>query len=224
MNFVRIDDYPYGTPWYDINACRKTLSQVFDIFEANQVPYVIGVTPELIDDFDIELLNNKLNIGRAVMHGFDHAFGKWNKFKNIIYSWPLGGEFKDMTEMNIVDKYACSHEKMFAIKRFDDTHFIAPFNCYTQAAVSALAGMGVKYIHTCDKEFEAYHYADYYYQSNISPVISRWQRGYDFAFRLLPRDLRGEQITLHWMYDTRKDPDWIQNYHLLCAKIKKEGF
>ncbi len=218
---IRIDDYPYGTPSYDIASCRETLGRVFDIFELYHVPYIIGVIPLLIDQTDINLLNSKLRVGSAVMHGFDHLFPKWGDYRPITLSWPLGGEFAGMTFEQIGGAFVRAQDMMIKIDRWDRTQFVAPFNTYTQDLLDYLLVAGVKKIHTCDKEYDAYGYTKLDHHG-IEPVISRWQQEYDFAFRLLDRSLSGKQITLHWMYDVRHDKNWVANYQRLCAKLIKE--
>lgn len=219
---VRIDDYPYGTPRYDVEKCRADLWTVFGIFESMGVPYIIGVIPMLIEKADIELFDSKLEIGKAVMHGFDHLFSRWHDYNPITLSWPLGGEFAGLDRFTIQERYSKCDAIMRAVKAYDPTQFIAPFNTYTQESLDVLNAGGVSKIHTCDKEYDAYGYTKLDHHG-IEPVISRWQKEYDFAFRLLDRPLSGRQITLHWMCDVRHDKNWITNYQRLCAKIKKEG-
>jgi len=219
---VRIDDYPYGTPGYKIEGCRADLWTVFGIFESMGVPYIIGVIPMLIEGADIELLNSKLVIGKAVMHGFDHLFARWHDYNPITLSWPIGGEFAGLDRFTIQERYSKCDAIMRAVNAYDPTQFVAPFNTYTQEALDVLSAKGVSKIHTCDKEYDKYKYNLFNYHG-ITPIISRWQKEYDFAFRLLDRDLMGRQITLHWMYDVRTDPQWVSSYQHLCTKLLKGG-
>lgn len=223
MRVVRIDDYPSGNPGYNLQESRAVVSKVVSIFEEYKVPYLLGVTPMLMDGDDIAFLNSIIKTGRIAMHGFCHAFN-FKPWDRIVETWPEGGEFRGMTEEDILPIWRWCDGLLSRVQGYDRTEFIPPFNCITQAGINALAFSGVKRIHTCSKEWDAYNYSALDWKG-MEPVVSSYQTLYHDADKVLaymqahPED-KG-QVTLHWMFDKNR-PEWTADYRDLCHWIANE--
>jgi len=127
---VRVDDFPQGIP--NKRYAKKDL-RLLEQLEKKQMPYVIGVVPELVIGSDIEVLKS-LKYATIAMHGFNHSIDKW-----II---PLF-EFKGMSEEEIESKLL---RGLDVLREFRIEWFIPPFNMFNQALVSVLARYNFKYI------------------------------------------------------------------------------
>jgi hypothetical protein len=222
MQAVRIDDYPHGNPGYDIRDCRDKVARALAIFEQYKVPYILGATPFLMDGSDIAFLNEHVKTGKVVMHGFDHAlhFKPWERITDI---WPMGGEFRGMRTGEIGTHWTFGSRLLSQVHQYDPTHFIPPFNCYTQEALDALSEKGVRYWHGCDKEFDAYGYGALNHHG-MCLVTSRYHHGYDYARLVKTRlgDPHLGPITLHWVFDSQ-EPGWEMEYHQLCQGLVARG-
>lgn len=223
MRTVRLDDFPSGNPGYNIHESRATVRKAVGIFEAHGVPYLLGVSPLLMDGDDIKFLNEVVKTGSVVMHGHSHML-EYPNWDRIVDTWPYGGEYMGMTANDIRTAYDWGHKLLTLVNRYDHEHFIPPFNCHTQTALDVLATKGVKYWHGCDKEWDAYDYADMNYHG-MTPVISPYQTTYHYAHLVLehlkahPEDQ--SQIALHWTFD--KDHNgWEVAYNELCDWIRAE--
>lgn len=224
MRTIRIDDYPSGNPGYDIRESRDVVRRALSIFEAHKVPYIFGVTPFPMNKEDVDFLNGLVKVGEVVMHGFTHKL-EHTPWSTITDTWPKGGEFYGMREWEIEMAYDFGHRFLKQIHRYNPEHFIAPFNTFTQAAINALAPKGIRYLHTCDKEWDAYGYSALDLKG-VSPVIAKFQKNYDYAHRVVERlkaDPSDEsQITLHWCFD-KDHGGWEIAYHELCDFIREEA-
>ena len=217
--YIRMDDYPHGMPSYSSNY-KETVTEWVNIFEKYNIKYILGVTPLLLKMDDIPLLQKIIKKGKIVMHGFNHKFdhpGDWN---TIVDTWKYGGEFMNMDENQINSKYNQSNKILSIFNSYDSSHFIPPFNCLTQNLINVLSKKGVKYIHTCDKEYNEYNYKNLDFK-NITPIISKYHKGYDHVHEVTKR-MGGDigQITLHWIFDSNFN-GWINNYENF-AKILNE--
>lgn len=223
MRTIRIDDYPAGNPGYNIEESRETVRKAISIFEAHGVPYLLGVSPLLMDGSDIQFLNEVVKTGKVVMHGFTHYF-EFKPWDRIVDTWPKGGEFADMSTRDIENAYDWAHKLLTLVNRYDREHFIPPFNCYTQDALDVLAKKSVKYWHTCSKEWDSYDYAGLDHHG-MTPVIAPYQTTYDYAHKVLEHLQRNPcdqgQITLHWCFD-KDHQGWEAAYHELCDWIRAE--
>jgi hypothetical protein len=216
IQVIRIDDYPYGYPGYNHNWCRERITEVLSIFESNQVPYLLGVSPLLIDELDIELFNSIVKVGQIVMHGFNHKFDHAFGWDDIINTWPNGGEFEDLSQHEIEHRIEHSFNIMSKVNKFNRDHFIPAFNTYTQDALDALNAFEFNWIHTCDKEYNAYNYDKLVY-GNIKPIISTFQKSYHDVNKI---NLNDPHIkTLHWIFDIQK-PNWKELYAKFCNDVK----
>lgn len=221
--YIRIDDFPHGDLKmylsYDINYYKNKVSSFLQIFEEEKIDYILGVTPLVFNEDDVNFLNKYIINGRVVMHGFTHGFEKeWDK---IVDYWPTGGEYSNSSKEEILLKYNKSNDILKNIKRYDNEHFIAPFNCYTQNLIDILDEKGVKFIHTCDKEWNNYNY-NLIDHKNITPIISKYNVTYAFADVVLKNIEEDSQITLHWCYDCQRH-DWLDNYRKICQKLKEKS-
>lgn len=220
---VRIDDFPYGRPQYDPAWCLRMATKALGILNEYGVSYMLGVIPAPTTDEQAECLCGALSPnGRVCMHGFDHGFSLpyWPHMTKI---WPRGGEFVDMSTAQILAKLEAGDrwlDKHFGTW-YAPEHFIAPFNTYTQAAVDAMQEMRIVYLHTCDKEFKNYRYADMDY-GGITPVISQYNKTYAFADTVIRHLDNGSQLTLHWMFDVQRK-EWEYNYHALGRALRERA-
>lgn len=197
---------------------RRNVRDALSIFEEYEVPYILGCSPLLFRNGDIEFLNSVINFGEVCMHGFSHGW-EFEPWGSIATTWPKGGEFMNMSKSEIERKYQVSNSILSNVKRYTKEHFIPPFNCYTQELVDVLAEKGVKYIHTCDKEYFEYHQTRFDYKG-VKVVISEWQKTYANADVVLKNINNPSQITLHWCYDMMRS-SWRQDYVELCERVNK---
>lgn len=224
MRTVRIDDWPDGNPGYNRQANRAIVHRALSIFESNRVPYMFGVTPFHTNQEDIDMLNRLVRFGEVVMHGFTHKL-EHTPWSTITDTWPLGGEFAGMREWEIEASYDLGYRILRKVDKYNPGHFIAPFNAYTQAAVNVLAGKGIKYLHTCSKEWDAYGYDRFNYHG-ITPVVAPYQTTYHDAHEVV-RHLRANpedesQIVIHWIFDKNRH-GWEGDYQDLCDFIREEA-
>jgi len=222
------------TPEYD-----DTLFHALRMFNARRVRYILGVVPYEMTWLQAIALKAVMagGSGSVVMHGFSHGYASpalraqqvqsagWHAQYTTMMAG--GGEFSGMSMERCDHDHLVSHkilQQSFG-SLYDPAHFIAPFNCYTQALLDALDETEIKFLHTCDKEYNEYKYAGLNYR-NIKPVVSRLYRGYDYAGNVagkLPDVLKaGEQITLHWYYDCYKKSHWKDEYARLLDALAKE--
>lgn len=224
MRVVRIDDYPDGNPGYNIRECRATVRRALSIFESHQVPYLFGVSPFLMNKEDVDFLNSLVKVGEVVMHGFTHRL-EHAPWSTITDTWPMGGEFAGMREWEIEMAYEFGHRFLKQLDRYNPEHFIPPFNCYNQTAIDVLNAKGVRYLHTCSKEWDAYDYAGLDHRG-ITPVIAPYQKTYDYAHKVMDHLKRNpedrSQVVLHWIFD-KDHQGWEVAYHDLCDFIREEA-
>ena len=222
VKYIRMDDYPHGKPQYHLNPMQVVNSWV-KIFEEKKINYILGVSPLLLKIDDIIFLKNTIKNGKIVMHGFNHKFDHKGDWNTIVSTWEHGGEFMNMSEDTILQKYLESDKILSIFDSYDKTHFIPPFNCLTQELVNVLSESGVKYIHTCDKEYNEYNYKDIDFK-NIEPIIAKYHKGYDHAHEVLKRMDNNDdlgQITLHWIFDC-EFRDWLLNYERLINRLNED--
>lgn len=218
--YIRMDDYPHGKPIYNSNY-KKIVSDWVRIFEDSGVNYILGVSPLLLKRDDIDFLSDIIINGKIVMHGFNHKFDHLGNWNTIVNTWEFGGEFMNMDEKKIFEKYELSDLLLSNFKTYDPEHFIPPFNCITQELINVLSVKKVKYIHTCDKEFYEYKYSNIDFK-NIDVVISNYHKGYDHAHEVLKRlNTDIGQITLHWIFDS-EFPNWLETYRDLVSNLKND--
>tara|TARA_R110001592_G_scaffold215613_2_gene469003 strand:+ start:7029 stop:7691 length:663 start_codon:yes stop_codon:yes gene_type:complete len=218
---IRIDDYPHGDKnMYSRNmhACEVELSKIIDILESYKVDYILGASPLLLSDNHFKQLN-RIKSGRVVMHGFDHGFGNVKSWHNVVDCWPDGGEFSFYTEAQLRKIYnVCNEMLKERLNCYDEEHFIPPFNCVNKDIINVLKSSKVKYVHTCDKEYESYNQKDLDI-GDLEFIISKYQVGYHDVHEVVNNfDKIDSQITLHWIYDIQKH-NYLDNYKKLCEKI-----
>jgi hypothetical protein len=213
-----MDDYPHGMP--DHESLSYLGLSAISIFNEHEIPYLLGVSPLLLNDSDIAKLNEIVKSGWVCMHGFNHKFDH-KPWSNITSTWSLGGEFAGLTEQEISDKFDRSEGIISRIKKYDPEHFIAPFNCYTQAAINVLEKKGIKYLHTCDKEWDDFHYEKLDHKS-ITPIISKYKVTYDYANQVIKHLDDPSQITIHWIFDTQLS-GWQEHYTKLAIALKSSS-
>lgn len=217
---IRIDDFPHGCRdlvktkprdvWYAI------LAKALAIFEKADQPYILGCSPYLMDGWDIDWLNNHVKKGWVVMHGFNHNWsfpGPWNTVRE---TWEQGGEFKDIPKHLLPTLYHGGDIILSACFRYDPSHFIPPFNAYTQDLLDMLQDTPVRKLHACDcLPLPPMNFG------KIELVVSEWQKTYANVNVVLRHLDNPSQITLHWIYDQMKD-GWEKRYEQLCLALAKE--
>lgn len=234
--YIRFDDYPVREKVrpeeYD-----RWLFRILALCGKHRVRYILGVVPEKISLYQgaslLQAMNTFAPSGRVVMHGFTHAYDRpamvaremraagWDDMYKAFMTG--GGEFSGMSieECLLLARHGVLRLREFFGDLFDDNHFIAPFNRYTEPLVQALASEGcVRYIHGSD---EARYGFDH---RGIERVESHFKFGYDYAGAVaarLPAVLQaGEQITLHWFYDCTKRSHWEDEYSRLLDGLSKD--
>jgi len=219
-HLIRIDDFPHGDKYlffYRDQDYREKVKSVLSIFELYEIPYILGVSPFLLQDGDIEFLNNLIKCGFVCMHGFNHGWD-YEPWSNIVSTWKNGGEFAGLPEHIIEERYDLCDQILLKIDRYNREHFIPPFNCFTQELLNVLDKKGIKFIHTCDKEAFLYSQHKMHFGS-MKLVVSEYGKTYaDCKIVIKNFDRFNSQITLHWCYDIN-DANYIHYYHELCKKL-----
>lgn len=218
---IRIDDFPCGdkrllSKFKADNLYHEILKFILDLFNKWDIQYILGVSPLLLTDEDIDFLNEYVHVGNVVMHGFDHGFSGLD-WDNVIQSWPSGGEYSNLSEDEIAAKYNICHDILYSVKKVDTRHFIPPFNCYNQLLLNVLNDKSdVLYIHTCDQEYYKYQ-LDTFSHGHVRPVISDFGKTYADVDKI---DLsHPSQVTLHWTYDYMDVKDWKAAYRKFCKAL-----
>jgi hypothetical protein len=203
---VRVDDFPSGSPkswhphiWYE-DYKDKCLEWIVP-FEENKIDYIFGVSPLLFNDGDIEFLDENIKEGRVVMHGFDHAFETWPS--NITTTWSAGGEFSGLDYEDISLKYEKCNSILENIGSYDKTHFIPPFNSFTQTLLDFLSKeTEVKTLHG-EKEFFNKYLAnlDIIFPDNIDFIMPEDGKDYANIETVISNINIIEHPTLHWQFD-----------------------
>jgi hypothetical protein len=220
---VRIDDFPHGDLSMfsrgDHMYYRQKVAAGLEVFEKNDIPYILGTSALLFQSGDVEFLNSTVKKGKVVLHGFNHGWNlPWDKITSF---WRGGGEFFNLSTDDISERYHQSVEILKNVKSFSEEDFIAPFNCYTQELLDFLKNTPVKRIHTSDEFWESYGLDKMEYYS-MTPVISKFKVTYDDAHKVVNHLDDPSQITLHWCYDAQR-PNWLSEYQTLCTEIKKRN-
>ena len=219
---VRIDDFPHGDlRLFSIGECntyRETVAKTVRVFEQYDVPYILGATPMLLQEGDVDFLNEVVTKGKVVMHGFTHGwdFPDW---ANIVSCWEHGGEFANYSKEKIEEYYSVGLTMLRKVKNFCEEDFIPPFNCYTQTLLDVLKDTNVKRIHGCDKEWNSYNYnkLNHYH---MEPIVSKYGVTYSDANVVVNNLDDPSQLTLHWCYDAHR-AGWEEDYHTLCKELTK---
>jgi predicted deacetylase len=236
MRYIRIDDFPHGdrTSFLKYEGkpiYRNYVKDVLNIFEECNAPYILGVSPLLLQEGDIEFLNRHVINGNVCMHGFDHGFHiepekQWGSF--IAGYWSKGGEFWDMSMLDVFSKYQESNDILNKVNKYTKDHFIPPFNSFNQNLVDALKETEVKYIHSQTQEYEAHKQKDLDY-GDLELVVAPWKT-YNHVNNVVENVKGGAegQICLHWTYDTMENSsrwlkaDWKDLYYELGNLISEQ--
>jgi len=202
---VRIDDFPMGSPqhyhphlWW--NDYRDRCLEWIVPFEENEVDYIFGVSPLLFNDGDIEFLDENIKKGRVVMHGFDHAFGIWNG--DITRTWPTGGEFSVLDYEDIQIKYEKCNSILENVGSYDKTHFIPPFNSFTQPLLDFLSKeTEVNTLHGEKVIFNECLSIPITFPDNIDFIMTEDGKDYANVEVVMSNINIIEHPTLHWQFD-----------------------
>lgn len=127
---VRVDDFPQGIP---NKRCADADYHLLRELEVRQIPYVLGVVPELVCDMEISFLRT-LKHAKIAMHGFNHSLDNWKI--------PLF-EFRGLLEDHIEPRV---EKGLRILSCFQVDWFIPPFNMFSQELVNVLAKQGFKTI------------------------------------------------------------------------------
>jgi hypothetical protein len=210
---VRIDDWPWVSEKYVPAEAKRAMTSVCRAFNTHGVPFILGVIPAYLTRADGEFLSGVLApYGRAVQHGWDHRLKLW-PHENFEPMKRKGGElFGTVDAMRaLVERGDEAMRACLSEESLEPAHYIAPFNTYSQAFVDGLQlarGAGREYfLHTCDKEYDAYGYAALNY-GLVRPVVAKLFDGYNEARKTLAQLRAGKTIgspaiTLHWVYDLK---------------------
>ena len=204
---IRIDDFPHGDlalhnqlrsqPGYDH---RDHLWQFLQAFERRGVPYVLGVSPELINNHSDLFFLRGLQHCEVALHGFNHG---WHRFaarwQRITETWPLGGEFAFATPAEL---RASMQRALHKLADFKLRKFIAPFNVYTQPLLDVLNEYGFEQLLGGEAGRQhGMHKLDHgslQLDLCLPPL-------YNDAHKILPHlpqaIANGSTITLHWIYE-----------------------
>lgn len=229
--YIRFDDYPV-CEYLTHDEYRGWLFMCLRMCRERRVRYILGVTPGVLTLEQSSLILPELERGSVVMHGFTHAYnsptiaararkcGNWaDLYKSMMAN---GGEFGGITPAVMQEWYVRARAMLVREfgDRYDDAHFIAPFNRYTEALIEVLSENCCRYIHGSD---EAEYTFDHH---GVQRIVSHYHFGYDYAGEVVKRlseVLKAkEQITLHWFYDCTKRPHWRDEYTRLLDALAKD--
>jgi predicted deacetylase len=216
--FIRLDDFPTGVKGWQ--PPLDNLAAILATFNRVHARYLLGVSPLLLRPGDVEWLNAHVaSPGAVVMHGFDHriTYPDWPNVKN---TWPHGGEFEGMTARQFLDRWTACDTILRGVERYDDTHFVPPFNAYTQAALDAMQETPVVNLHTLDTLHRELG-QNKLNHGRLLLHIGTWERSYGAVTDVAAQYNRsGPTITLHWAFDSRTNPAWLQGYERLAKRIE----
>lgn len=236
--FVRMDDFPHGdkrrftkAKGYTFPQDRENLKEVLSILESHKVLYVLAASPLLFRTEDIDFLNENVKYGEVCMHGFDHGFSTiepWPEcFRDWHPIWYAGGEFRNMSESEIEEKYEMSKEILLKINKYQQEDFVLPFDVTTQELINVISRKGIKRLHTCDDTYGKFKLKRFDYL-NLDLVQAHWLRFYDYVKPIIQKieagaDFTKEQIGLHWIFDTKEEREkWQPYYHRFCELVKEK--
>ena len=216
---IRLDDYPYGTPYYGGHTREWCLRQLKDILYAlnkYNTRYILGIPLLNLTDEDIGFLNGIVRFpGAIVMHGFTHGFDRW---ETVPDRWAEGGEFWDRSEAELTELYAQTSAMGTRLWNFNAAHFITPFNVYNEEIVRVLERAGVKFLHTGRAQYEKYGLDKI--QTSMEVVITESKVTCGYIPEILKNLQRPEQITLHWAHDAGNYENCTALYEELGARVR----
>ena len=216
---IRIDDFPHGDKnlWnYDAQNYRDMVTLGLSIFEREGIDYILGVSPGLLQPGDLDFLEGLVKRGRVVLHGHTHGWER--EWSTITSCWEKGGEYEGQSVETIKLNYEEGCKTLSKLSCFDEQHYITPFNCYNQEFLDALKDTPVKYIHTCDKEYEGYGLSSLNYHGK-TPVVATFLKTYAHASTVIENLHNPSQICLHWIYDYR-EPTYVEKYEELASLLQ----
>lgn len=131
---VRVDDYPYGTPWdkekYDPIAADRKISLLNEIG-----PCMIGCVLEEMTGHEWNQIEHTQLI--PCFHGFSHGLEKWRPTSEG------GGEFEGQNYYELKLKFK---KHLHTLIRFNIDICVPPFNSYTQTLLDCLNEFEFKYL------------------------------------------------------------------------------
>ncbi len=237
MAKIRMDDFPHGDKrrytkenGYIYPQDRKNLAEVLSILESHGTSYFLGASPLLFRDGDIDFLNEHVKVGEVCMHGFDHGFGSIEPWPESLKQWhPIwnaGGEFRNMTEKQIEEKYEICKNILLKVNKYNQEDFVLPFDVTTQELINVISRKGIKRLHTCDYCYSGYKLQRFDYH-DIDVVIALYKKFYDHIKPIVEKiesgvNFRKSQIGLHWIFDTKLErKNWQPYYHRICELINE---
>ena len=224
---VRVDDFPYSGPksnqvWnYHDDYKEKALLWIKP-FEENKINYILGVSPLLLNEGDVEFLNTNIKHGNVVMHGFDHGFSIWEKVGDIVTTWKGGGEFSNLTHQEISYRYNKCNEILSQIDSYDESHFVPPFNAITQPLLDVLSTANVKYIHG-ESDFWQEYISDMNFNfHHLQYIVSKTGTEYASIDTVINNIDVVENPTLHWLFDLHEG--LIHHYGEFAKMVSEKEF
>lgn len=224
---VRVDDFPSlapkeVSPEHYYEDYRDRALQWIKPFEENNLNYILGVTPFLLNEGDVEFLNDNIKSGSVVMHGFDHAFSLWkmlNTFNiHITKTWESGGEFSNMEVSEIRNRYVACDKILSKIDSYDDTHFIPPFNAITQTLIDFLNDeTNVTTIHDTSICYHSQKHERFYFRDLTHLVAESDKESADINTVLRKLNKHTKYVVLHWIFDMPK----LNKYKEFAKRVGK---
>ncbi|UCF94866.1 MAG: glycosyltransferase, partial [Desulfobacterales bacterium] len=223
---IRIDDYPHGDlymykrlktdPGYDH---REHIYAFLQGFEKHGVPYVLGVSPGLMNNESDRFFLRSLRYCEVAMHGYSHG---WHEFAEtwsaIDASLSQGGEFALASRKTIGDKIKRGLE---LLGDFKISKFIAPFNVYTQDVLDVLNELGFRTImggkETVQFGMDALDHGDLDLDLCLPPFCGE-------STKVIPHlgEALDEQktITLHWIFEK---PQNLTYWTRIAETVKRKA-
>lgn len=204
---IRIDDYPHGDlinynrliadPHYDH---REHVYHFLQPFEKRGVPYVLGVSPGLINlESDLFFLKT-LRYCEVAMHGFSHGWSEFaDTWHKITETWPKGGEFAYDSRETIRDKIK---RGLDILGPFKIRKFIPPFNAYTQDLLDILNEFGFEMVlggrQTIQFHMDELDHGDIHLDICVPPLCNDSDKILPHLKQAIPDE---KTILLHWIFE-----------------------
>ena len=224
---LRIDDYPHGNrdtyKSKDKQYWRDTCKRALAPFEEERVPYMLGVSPLLLDNDDIWWLLKNVIVGQIVMHGFDHFWSFPQEWSKVHDTWPTGGECDNRGVDDLHEQYKLAHNVLMPFKTYNNKHFIPPFNTISQNKITMLNRTSVRFVHTMNTQYDDYKY-NLYTMDKCKWLMAHWQQTYaniEVVLKERKQAPKDSVITLHWIFDSKRD-DWEKDYRRLAHELATE--
>jgi len=225
---IRLDDFPNGNRNIYSRKMHKSWKFLAGLalrhFEDKSIPYLLGVSPGLIRSDDIGWLNDTVQYGSVVMHGYDHFWDIDLNWEEIEKTWAQGGEFSNKKYSEILRLYEKGFQILSQVESFDPEWYVPPFNVYNQKFLNVIKTTPVKFLTSVDSFHKKYEYdkLDHEGLELVSGIDGFSYGSIDTVLNNIFDIKKETQITLHWAFDSFVD-EWLEKYQRLTQILELEN-